>query len=77
MTGNNHKNRGWRRRWTCEPTSRVAVHESGVIARVSPSQTDPDKDRVTLDHTGRIDPGRYDLGRLAEEATRLYIEGHI
>lgn len=77
MTGNNHKNRGWRRRWTCEPASRVAVHESGVIARVVYGPTAAGKDRITLERTDRIDPGRYDLGRLIEEATRLYIEGYI
>lgn len=77
MGGNNHKNRGWRRRWTCEPTSRTAVHESGAVARVSVSPTDSTKDRITLERTDQIDLSRWDLGRLTEEAVRLWMDGEF
>lgn len=77
MGRNNHKNRGWRARWTCEPVSRTAAHVSGVIARVSPSPTDPAKDRITLERTDRLDLSRWDLGRLTEEAATLWMEGFI
>lgn len=77
MGGNNHKNRGWRARWTIEPISRTAVHVSGAIARVSVSPTDPTKDRITLDRTDQIDLGRWDLGRLTEEAMRLWMNGDL
>lgn len=77
MSRNNHKNRNWRRRWTCEPLSRTAAHESGVVVRVTRSLDDPAKDRITLERTDQIDTGRWDLGRLAEEATRLWLEGEL
>lgn len=77
MGGNNHKNRGWRARWTCEPVSRTAAHVSGVIARVAPSQADAAKDRITLERTDTIDLARWDIGRLTEEAVRLWLDGKI
>ena len=77
MTGNNHKNRGWRVRWTCEPASRTAAHVSGVIARVEPSPADPTKDRITLERTDTVDLGKRDLGRITEEAMRLWMNGEF
>lgn len=77
MTRNNHKNRGWRARWTCAPVSRTAVHQSGIRARVEPSPTDLSKDRITLEDTDKIDLERWDLGRLAEQAVTLWMEGEF
>ncbi|MDA8256543.1 MAG: hypothetical protein M0Z99_13035 [Betaproteobacteria bacterium] len=77
MGRNNHKNRGWRVRWTCERISRTATHTSGVVARVSPSPTDPAKDRITLERTDQIDTSRWDIGRLTEEAVRLWMDGEF
>ncbi len=71
----NHRNRSWRSQWTVEPISRTAVHKSGVTARVQPSATDPSKDRITLEGTDTIDTERWDLGRLTEQAIKLWMEG--
>lgn len=71
----NHRNRSWRAQWTLEPVSRTAVHKSGVTARVSPSPTDPNKDRITLENTATLDIARWDLGRLSEQAVKLWMEG--
>lgn len=71
----NHRNRSWRSHWTCEPTSRTAVHKSGVTARVMPSPTDPTKDRITLENTQGLDLARWDLGALTEQAAKLWAEG--
>lgn len=77
MGKNNHKNRGWRARWTCEPVSRTAVHVSGMIARAEPSPTDPAKERISFERTDSIDPARWDLGRLVEEGTLLWLDGRF
>jgi hypothetical protein len=71
----NHRNRSWRAQWTLEPVSRTAVHTSGVTARVEPSPTDPTKDRITLENTATLDLERWDLGQLAEQAIKLWMEG--
>lgn len=73
----NHRNRSWRAQWTPERVSRTAVHKSGVVARVSPSPTDPAKDRITLERTDQIDLERWDLGKLTEQAIRLWMEGEF
>lgn len=73
----NHRNRSWRAQWTCEPLSRTAVHKSGATARVTPSPTDPAKDRISLEGTDLIDLQRWDLGRLTEQAVTLWMEGKI
>lgn len=70
-----HRNRSWRAQWTPEMVSRTAVHKSGVVARISPSPTDPAKDRITLERTDQIDLERWDLGKLTEQAVRLWMEG--
>jgi hypothetical protein len=46
-----------------------------VVARVSVSPNDPRNDRITLEHTDRINHARWDLGRLAEQAVKLWMEG--
>lgn len=71
----NHRNRSWRAQWTPERVSRTAVHKSGVVARVSVSPTDASKDRITLENTDKIDLARWDLGRLTEQAVKLWMEG--
>jgi hypothetical protein len=48
-----------------------------VIARVAPSETDPAKDRITLERTDTIDTSRWDLGRLTEEAIKLWMNGEF
>lgn len=73
--GANHRNRSWRAQWTLDQESRTAVHKSGVVARVSVSPNDPRNDRITLEHTDRINHARWDLGRLAEQAVKLWMEG--
>ncbi|MEI6600274.1 MAG: hypothetical protein WCN21_07355 [Comamonadaceae bacterium] len=71
----NHRNRSWRSQWVPEPISRTAVHQSGVTARVSPSATDPTKDRITMDNTAQLDLDRWDLGKLTEQAIKLWMDG--
>lgn len=70
----NHRNRSWRAQWVPEPISRTALHQSGVTARVSPSPTDSSKDRITLENTTQLDLARWDLGKLTEQAVKLWIE---
>jgi len=67
----------WRSQWTPEPVSRTAAHQSGVTARVQPSPTDHTKDRITLDNTAGLDPKRWDLGALTEQAVRLWLDGEM
>ena len=71
----NHRNRSWRSAWTPEPVNHIAVHKSGVIARVQPSLTDPTKDQITLEGTGLLDTTRWNEGRLMEQAIKLRLEG--
>lgn len=73
----NHRNRSWRSHWTCESLSRTAVHKSGITARVEPSPTDPAKDRITLENIDKLDLARWDLGRLTEQAVKLWMEGEF
>lgn len=73
--GKNHRNRSWRALWTPERVSHIAVHKSGLTARVSPSPTDPAKDRITLENTDKVDLTRWDLGSLTEQALKLWVEG--
>ena len=77
MTKNNHKNRGWRARWVCEPVSRTAVHESGVTARVAPSAKNQDNETVTLENTAKLNLAKWDLGRLTTQAVELWMEGRF
>lgn len=71
----NHRNRSWRMMWTLEKVSRTAVHKSGAVARVKPSTTDPNKDQIILENTEKIDQQRWDIGRLTEQAIKLWMEG--
>lgn len=73
----NHRNRNWRNAWTLERVSRTAAHKSGVTARVSPSPTNPAKDRITLENTATFDFARWDLGKLTEQAIKLWMEGEF
>jgi hypothetical protein len=45
-----------------------------VTARVQPSPTDPTKDRITLEDTATLDVERWDLGKLTEQAVKLWME---
>lgn len=72
-----HRNRSWRAHWTTEKVSRTAVHKSGVTARVTPSPTDPSKDRIILDNTETADRSRWDFGKLTEQAIKLWMEGEF
>ena len=71
----NHRNRSWRNAWAPERVSRTAIHKSGVTARVSTSPTNPDNDIVTLENTANIDLTRWDLGKITEQAIKLWMEG--
>lgn len=75
--GKNHRNRSWRSAWTPERVSRTAVHKSGITARVSPSLTDPNKDHITLENAASLDQNRCDLGKLTEQAIKLWMEGEF
>lgn len=77
MMGKNHRNRSWRSQWTPERVSRTAVHKSGVTARVSVSPTDTNNDRITLGNTDKFDFERWDLGKLTEQAIKLWMEGEF
>jgi len=76
MTTKNNS-RSWRSDWTSERGSRISVHKSGVTARVSPSTTDPTKDRITLENTDTIDPAHWDIGEITEQAIKLWMEGEF
>jgi|GEM_PF-1525504 len=73
----NHRNRNWRSAWMPERVSRTAVHKSGVTARVCVSPTNPANDIVTLENTANIDLTRWDLGKITEQAIRLWMEGEF
>jgi hypothetical protein len=71
----NHRNRSWRSHWTCERSARVAVHKSGVRARVAPSQTNPANDTINLEGIDALDTTRWEPGLLLEQALKLWQEG--
>jgi hypothetical protein len=73
----NHRNRSWRSQWTPEKVSRIAFHKSGVTARAFTSPTDPTKDRITLENTATLDLTRWDMGKLTEQAIKLWMEGEF
>lgn len=73
----NHRNRNWRNAWTFERISRTSVHKSGVIARVSVSPTNPANDIVALENTDDIDLTRWDLAKITEQATQLWMDGEF
>jgi len=73
----NHRNRNWRSAWTPESVSRTAVHKSGITARVGVSPTNPANDIVTLENTTNIDLKRWDLGKITEQAIKLWMDGEF
>lgn len=73
----NHRNRNWRRAWTPERVSRTALHKSGVTARAVVSPTNLANDIVTLENTADIDLSRWDLGKITEQAIKLWIDGEF
>ncbi len=66
---------GWRSLWTLERISRTAVHQSGVVARVTRSPTNPEKDHISLEHPAGADLSGWDLAEIADEAIMLWREG--
>lgn len=73
----NHRNRSWRSAWKTEIVSRTAVHKSGITARVGVSPTNPNNDVVTLEKTNNIDLKRWDLGKITEQAIKLWMDGEF
>jgi hypothetical protein len=70
-------NENWRSLWTLEMISRIAVHQSGVTARVARSPDDPGKDRISLENTANVDLSPWDLDELADEVMELWLEGNF
>jgi hypothetical protein len=73
----NRDSKEWRSLWTLEMISRIAVHQSGVTARVARSPDDPRKDRISLENTANVDLSRWDLDELADEVMALWLEGNF
>jgi hypothetical protein len=67
-------NDDWRSHWTLEPVSRIAVHQSGVTARVAVSPNDPSKDHISFENTASVDLFLWDLGELTKQAIVLWME---
>lgn len=70
----NHRNRSWRSQWTINKESNFAEHKSGVVARVCESPTEL---TVRLENTGSLDPLRWDISKISEQATKLWSEGSL
>ena len=70
-------NKEWRTLWTLEMISRIAVHRSGLTARVTLSPSDPTKDCILLENTDNLDLSCWDLGELTEQVAALWLEGHF
>ena len=70
-------NENWRSLWTLEMISRIAVHQSGITARVACSPNDPGKDGILLENTANVDWSRWDLDELADEVMALWLEGNF
>lgn len=70
-------NENWRSLWTLEMISRIAVHRSGVTARVARSPDDPGKDRISLENTANVDLSGWDLDELADEVMALWLDGNF
>lgn len=73
----NHRSRNWRSAWILEKVSRTAVHKSGVTARVGISPNNPANDIVTLENTADVDLTRWDLGKITEQAIKLWMDGEF
>lgn len=67
-------NEGWRLLWTIETVSRTAVHQCGITARVTRSQTNPEKDQISLEYLANADLSDWDLGELTEQVMVLWME---
>ena len=64
----------WRSFWTLEMASRTAVHQSGVIARVTRSPKNPKVVSIYLENTDNLDLSRWDLGDISRQAIALLLE---
>lgn len=73
--GKNHRNRSWRGHWSLDPDSREATHKSGIKATVVASADNPDNDRITLVNTDVADTARWNIGKVTEQAIKLWMEG--
>ena len=73
----NWDNENWRSLWTLEMISRVAVHQSGITARVAPSPDAPRKDCILFENTANVDLSRWDLDELADQVMALWLEGNF
>lgn len=77
----NHQNRNWRKAWTVDPSTLIAVHESGlrIVGKWTHGALDVEADNASLPVTSGIGPddilalGR-ELGRRVEEGGRLLME---
>ena len=67
----------WRANWITERVSRTACHVSGVGVRVERSDTDPSKDKITLDNTEGVDLKKWDVGQLTQEAITMWMDGEF
>jgi hypothetical protein len=67
-------NDDWRSHWTLERVSRIAVHQSGVTARVAASPNDSSKDHISFENTASVDLFLWDPGELTEQAIVLWME---
>jgi len=53
------------------------VHKSGLTALVRPSDTNSDNEQIVLQNTHLVDAERWDIGKLSEQAVKLWSEGKI
>lgn len=74
MTGN-HRNRSWRSQWVLDPTTRSAVHKSGVTVRVFEEPADRTKDRLAIENATQLEKGKWDIETIAEQAKKLWLGG--
>jgi len=75
----NHPNRGWRGKWTVDPSTQCVQHKSGLIVRLDNLTDDPQ----TSDGTALVVPEELQpitkknlarLTRLMREACDIYFE---
>lgn len=68
----NHED--WRSFWVLEIASRTAVHQSGIIARVTRSPDNPKVVSIFIENTNNLDLSRWNLGDISTQAIALLLE---
>jgi hypothetical protein len=74
---NNHKNRGWRARWSVDLETATATHIDGWVFKFHPAKNEPDGvfDGRCLEWPIPLeDEHKRQAARIAREAGEIYIE---